>query len=55
MLGLKDLTELDDYSYRVCEVSSCDYEATEMYTTVEDRTIDLCDSHYRPIASETLW
>lgn len=55
MLGLKDLKDLDDYIYRVCEISGCEDEAIEIYTTVEERVIDLCDMHYKSVASETLW
>lgn len=55
MLALKDLMELDDYRYRVCEVYACEDEAVDIYTTTEDRVIDLCDSHYRMISGETLW
>lgn len=55
MLALKDLKDLDEYAYRVCEVSACDEEAIDIYTTVEERVIDLCQSHYRDVASETLW
>jgi hypothetical protein len=55
MLGLKDLKDLDEYIYRVCEISSCEYEATNIYTTMEDRVIDLCDIHYKSVSSETLW
>jgi hypothetical protein len=55
MLALKDLTELDEYVYRVCEVSSCEEEAVDIYTTLEDRIIDLCNDHFKSISSETLW
>lgn len=55
MLALKDLKELDDYIYRVCEISGCEDEAIELYTTQEERVVDLCSVHYKLIASETLW
>jgi hypothetical protein len=44
MIGLKDYAELDQYNYKVCEVSACEEEATELYTE-DDRIIDVCYSH----------
>lgn len=46
MIGLKDYAELDEYNYKVCEVSSCEEEATDLYTE-DDRIIDVCYSHSR--------
>ena len=48
MLGLKDYQELDDYNYKVCEISSCEEEADDIHET-EDRIIDVCMSHYRQL------
>lgn len=48
MIGLKDYAELDEYNYKVCEVSSCEEEATDLYTdSDEERIIDVCYSHSR--------
>jgi hypothetical protein len=44
MLTLKDTNELDEYTYKVCEVSACDDEATDFY---EEESLDLCYNHYR--------
>ncbi len=47
MLALKDTSELLEYSYKVCEVSGCDEEATDFYES--DRSLDLCFPHYKDI------
>lgn len=46
MLELKDTSELDEYTYKVCEISGCDDEATDFY---EDRSLNLCYGHYKHI------
>jgi hypothetical protein len=45
LLGLKDYSELDEYNYKVCEISSCEEEATELFTDEETRIIDVCYKH----------
>ena len=44
MLGLKDPHEVDEYSYKVCEISGCENESTEIYED-ESKIIDVCDQH----------
>jgi hypothetical protein len=48
MLSLKDSSELDDYTYKVCELSGCDSEATEFYES-DKMAVDLCYSHFHHI------
>lgn len=48
MLGLKDIDEVIEYNYRVCEVFGCEAEATEFFER-DTRDIDLCLMHYREI------
>jgi len=48
MLGLKDIDEVIEYNYRVCEVYGCEQEATEFYER-DTRNIDVCLTHYREI------
>lgn len=45
MLGLKDINEVIEYNYRVCEVFGCDEEATE-FLERDLRSIDVCLVHY---------
>lgn len=49
MLALKDLVELDEYYYRVCEILHCENEAADVFDTGEDRSIDVCMQHYNQI------
>ena len=44
MLALKDTSELDEYTYKVCEISGCDAEATDFY---EEEALDLYYNHHR--------
>lgn len=55
MLGLKDRSQVEEYLYRVCEISFCESEAEDQFETTEGKVIDLCHLHYNLIASETLW
>lgn len=57
MLGLKDISELDDYIYKVCEISRCEGEATDIFESSDDRIIDVCDLHSNILNSSkwTLW
>lgn len=45
MLALKDTEEMLEYDYKVCEVSNCEDEATDIYNSY-DMAIDVCDYHY---------
>jgi hypothetical protein len=56
MLGLKDIKDSDDYNYKVCEISSCEEEGTDIYET-DERIIDVCDMHYKMLNANkwTLW
>lgn len=47
MFAIKDSAELDEYTYKVCEISGCETEADELYEG--DRTIDVCTYHYREL------
>jgi hypothetical protein len=54
-MSLKDYSELDEYTYKVCEISSCEDEAEEIYTT-DNRIIHVCDSHYKQLKqNHYLW
>jgi hypothetical protein len=57
MLGLKDISELDDYIYKVCEISNCENEALDIFESSDDRIIDVCDSHSKILNDNkwTLW
>ena len=56
MLGLKDNQEMDDYSYKVCGISSCENEAFEIYET-NNKIIDVCEQHEKMLNANkwTLW
>lgn len=56
MLGLKDPHEVDEYLYKVCEISGCEEEATEIYED-ESKVIDVCDQHDKILNANkwTLW
>ncbi|MEY4331440.1 MAG: hypothetical protein RLZZ196_178 [Bacteroidota bacterium] len=45
MLGIKDPEDLYEYNYKVCEILSCENEAEDIYSTEEDRIIDVCRYH----------
>lgn len=57
MLGLKDLKELDEYTYKVCEISWCESEATDIFESSDGRIIDVCDLHCNTLNANkwTLW
>lgn len=55
MLGLKSRQQVEEYLYRVCEISSCELETEDQFETVEGKLIDLCHLHYNQIASQVLW
>jgi hypothetical protein len=57
MLGLKDISELDDYLYKVCEISNCENEALDIFESSDDRIIDVCDLHSKILNDNkwTLW
>jgi hypothetical protein len=57
MLGLKDISELDDYLYKVCEISNCENEALDIFESSDDRIIDVCDLHNKILNDNkwTLW
>lgn len=57
MLGLKDIKELDDYIYKVCEISTCENEANDVFESSDDRIVDVCDLHGNILNSNkwTLW
>jgi hypothetical protein len=46
MIALKDIDELIEYNYRVCEAYGCEEEATDFFES-EYRNVDLCAMHYR--------
>lgn len=48
MLGLKDTSELLEYSYKVCEISGCENEAADIYES-DNRIIDACEFHIRDL------
>ena len=56
MLGLKDPQDLDEYNYKVCEISSCEEEAVDIYED-ESRVIDVCLQHDKVLNANkwTLW
>ena len=56
MLGVKDNAEIDDYSYKVCEISGCEEESTEIYED-ETKIINVCDQHDKMLNANkwTLW
>ncbi len=56
MLAIKDNSEIDGYTYKVCEISGCEDEATEIYED-ETKVINVCDSHDRILNANkwTLW
>jgi hypothetical protein len=53
MLAIKDFDELDGYTYKVCEISSCENEANEIYES-DDRIIDVCMQHDK-VLNENRW
>jgi hypothetical protein len=57
MLGLKDSKELDEYIYRVCEISSCEEESTDVFESSDNRIINVCDIHSKILNANkwTLW
>ena len=57
MLGLKDFSDLDGYIYRVCEILSCEEEASELYEGEPSaRAIDVCERHYKELDNNRyLW
>lgn len=56
MLGIKDNSEIDSYSYKVCEISGCEEESTEIYED-ESKIINVCDRHGKELNVNkwTLW
>lgn len=48
MLNIKDANELEQYSYKVCEILYCDEEFIDIYET-DDLVIDVCESHLRQL------
>jgi hypothetical protein len=46
MIPLKDIDEVIEYNYRVCEAYDCEEESTDFFES-EYRSIDLCQRHYR--------
>lgn len=48
MLELKDLEDIDSYSYQVCEILSCEHETTDFYEEGE-HAINVCDRHYKEL------
>lgn len=50
MIALKDIDEVIEYNYRVCEEYSCELESDSFYER-EDRNIDLCSEHYRQLSN----
>jgi hypothetical protein len=56
MFSIKDHTETDTYSYKVCEISFCEEEAIEIYED-ETKIIDVCDLHDKilNVNKWTLW
>jgi hypothetical protein len=56
MLGLKDFSDKDSYGYKVCDISSCENEASEVFES-EERIIDVCYDHDKMLNSNklTLW
>jgi transcription elongation factor len=56
MLGVKDNEEIDSYLYKVCEISSCEEEAVDIYED-DTKTINICDEHDKILNANkwTLW
>lgn len=56
MLSLKDPSDLDDYNYKVCEISGCEEEAVEIYED-DTKVIDVCYQHDKELNANkwTLW
>ena len=48
MLALKDTSDLLEYNYKVCEISSCENEADDIYET-EEKIIDACPFHLKEL------
>lgn len=48
MLGLKDISESLEYNYKVCEISSCENEAEDIYET-DERIVDACSFHLKEL------
>ena len=55
MLALKDAIQKRKHLYDVCEEATCFNRQEETYTTTENRSIQLCNTHYHQIADEVLW
>lgn len=55
MLALKDAATIRKYLYSVCQVSYCTSKQEDTYETNENKSINLCKSHYNQIADEVLW
>ena len=49
MISLKDMEELDDYIYKVCEVSDCDEIAECLYES-DDKSVNVCYNHYKELS-----
>lgn len=56
MLALKDNSDLDEYTYKVCEISGCEQEAVDIYED-EIKIIDVCNQHEKMLNANkwTLW
>jgi hypothetical protein len=56
MFSIKDYAETDTYNYKVCQISYCEEEATEIYED-ETKVIDVCDHHDKILNANkwTLW
>jgi hypothetical protein len=52
MLALKDTSEQLEYNYKVCEISSCENEAEDIYET-EERIVDACHLHLRELENHS--
>ena len=48
MLALKETSDTLEYNYKVCEISGCENEATDIYET-DERIVDACDLHLREL------
>lgn len=56
MLALKDNAELDEYLYKVCEISGCEEETVDIYED-DFKVIDVCSQHEKMLNANkwTLW